>query len=99
MEKLDLKKARCQAKIVGTAVTVAGAMLMTLYKGPLVQLVWSKYIHPHNSLGTTSSGSTYDKDFFKGTMFLIIATLAWAGLFVLQVSDAKRISKCYLVDG
>lgn len=89
MEKLDLKKARCQAKIVGTAVTVAGAMLMTLYKGPLVELVWSKYIHPH-SLGTTSSGSTYDKDFFKGTMFLIIATLAWAGLFVLQVSDAKE---------
>ncbi|XP_059460167.1 WAT1-related protein At5g07050 [Corylus avellana] len=89
MEKLDLKKARCQAKMVGTGVTVAGAMLMTLYKGPLVELVWSKHIHPHNSFETTSSGSTYDKDFFKGTMFLIIATLAWAGLFVLQAHALK----------
>lgn len=90
MEKLDLKKTRCQAKILGTAVTVAGAMLMTLYKGPLVELVWSKHIHPGKSYETTSSGSTYDKDFFKGTMFLIIATLAWSGLFVLQVSDHAK---------
>uniref|UniRef100_A0A7N0TRI5 WAT1-related protein n=1 Tax=Kalanchoe fedtschenkoi TaxID=63787 RepID=A0A7N0TRI5_KALFE len=37
MEKIiDLKKVRCQAKIVGTALSVAGTMLMTLYKG-LVQ--------------------------------------------------------------
>jgi hypothetical protein len=91
MEKIDVKKTRCQAKILGTAVTVAGAMLMTLYKGPLVELVWSKHVHSGKPYETTSSGSTYDKDFIKGTMFLIIATLAWAGLFVLQVSDhAKR---------
>ncbi|PIN04068.1 hypothetical protein CDL12_02259 [Handroanthus impetiginosus] len=34
MEKVDIKKVRCQAKVVGTVVTVAGAMLMTLYKVP-----------------------------------------------------------------
>nr|GEW62115.1 WAT1-related protein At5g07050-like [Tanacetum cinerariifolium] len=33
MEKLDLKKVRSQAKVIGTVLTVAGAMLMTLYKG------------------------------------------------------------------
>lgn len=88
MEKLDLKKLRCQAKIVGTVVTVAGAMLMTLYKGPIVEMVWSKYIHPHKS-GDSGSGEASDKDWFKGSMFLIIATLAWSGLFVLQAHTLK----------
>lgn len=90
MEKLNLKKVRCQAKMVGTLVTVAGAMLMTLYKGPIVHLLWSKYIHPRKFDVSVPVNS--DKDFFKGSIFLIIATLAWSGLFVLQVSDYPKIS-------
>ncbi|XP_065012773.1 WAT1-related protein At5g07050-like [Musa acuminata AAA Group] len=51
MEKVDLKKVRFQAKVVGTLVTVAGAMLMTLYKGPLMEMVWTKHMHdrPHQA--------------------------------------------------
>lgn len=85
-----MKKIRCQAKILGTIVTVAGAMLMTLYKGPIVEMVWSKHINPSKSNGTEGSSGSSDKDWFKGSMFVIIATLAWAGLFVLQVSETKR---------
>ncbi|XP_011034692.1 PREDICTED: WAT1-related protein At5g07050-like [Populus euphratica] len=88
MEKLDIKKVRCQAKLVGTAVTVAGAMLMTLYKGPVVEMLWSKYIHPRKSFVTDTTGTT-DKDWFKGSIFLIIATLAWSSLFVLQTKALK----------
>ncbi|KAG6677185.1 hypothetical protein I3842_14G012800 [Carya illinoinensis] len=87
MEKLSLKKVGGQAKLVGTAVTVAGAMLMTLYKGPLVKMVWSKHIHPPKSYGKSSSGNS-DKDWFKGSI-LIITTLAWSGLFVLQTHALK----------
>ncbi|KAJ7982396.1 WAT1-related protein [Quillaja saponaria] len=83
MEKINMKKVRCQAKVVGTLVTVAGAMLMTLYKGPIVELMWSKHVHPHSSNVKDNPGNT-DKDWFKGSIFLIIATLAWASLFVLQ---------------
>lgn len=89
MEKVDLRKVRCQAKVVGTLVTVAGAMLMTLYKGPLMEMVWTKHVHPHRSTapGTTDSS---DKDWLKGSIFLIIATLSWAALFVLQVNEHKK---------
>ncbi|KAG5150103.1 hypothetical protein AAZX31_06G290600 [Glycine max] len=82
MEKINMKKVRCQAKVVGTLVTVAGAMLMTLYKGPMV---WTKDA-PHNGqINNATNTTTYsDKDWFIGSILLIIATLAWASLFVLQ---------------
>lgn len=83
MEKVDIKKVRCQAKVIGTAVTVAGAMLMTLYKGPIVEMVWSKHVHPRKSYADTTG--TGEKHWFIGSIFLIIATLAWASFFVLQV--------------
>ncbi|KAF9686337.1 hypothetical protein SADUNF_Sadunf03G0148200 [Salix dunnii] len=88
MEKLNIKTVRCQAKLVGTLVTVAGAMLMTLYKGPIVEMLWSKHIHPRKSYVTDTTGTT-DKDWFKGSILLIIATLAWASLFVLQTKALK----------
>jgi drug/metabolite transporter (DMT)-like permease len=82
MEKVHLRKLRCQAKIVGTLVTVAGAMLMTLYKGPVLEMVWSKHSYSHES--NTTNNRTSDKEWFIGSILLIIATLAWASLFVLQ---------------
>ncbi|KAI4382934.1 hypothetical protein MLD38_008828 [Melastoma candidum] len=85
MEKINLKKVKCQAKIIGTVVTVAGAMLMTMYKGPLVEMVWTKHMHARSTSDTTIQTSTVsDKDWFLGSILLIIATLAWASLFVLQ---------------
>ncbi|XP_023511715.1 WAT1-related protein At5g07050-like [Cucurbita pepo subsp. pepo] len=85
MENLEMKKLRCQAKVLGTLVTVGGAMVMTLYKGPLVQMPWSKHSHHSNQ----ASDDKANKDWFKGSMFLIIATLAWASLFVLQNQALK----------
>lgn len=81
MEKVHIKKLRCQAKVVGTLVTVAGAMLMTLYKGPI--MAWSRSVHAHQAANATAGSA--DKDWLMGCIFLIVATFAWASLFVLQV--------------
>jgi len=88
MEKINLKKVRCQAKVVGTLVTVGGAMVMTLYKGPLMEMVWHKHaLHQSQNNNATTNASTTpsDRDWLIGSILLIIATLAWASLFVLQV--------------
>jgi hypothetical protein len=83
MEIVDIKKVRCQAKVIGTIVTVAGAMLMTLYKGNVINLIWSEHVHTHSS----SVPETSNKDWIKGSILLIIATFAWASFFILQVNN------------
>ncbi|KAI0527547.1 hypothetical protein KFK09_003151 [Dendrobium nobile] len=97
MEKVDLKKVIYQAKLVGTLVTVAGAMLMTLYKGPIVELFWTKHVHasadaPAGAAAAAAAAvaDATDKEWVKGCICLIIATLAWASLFVLQAATLKN---------
>ncbi|KAK3446516.1 WAT1-related protein At5g07050 [Eucalyptus grandis] len=89
MEKVDMKKVRCVAKVVGTVVTVGGAMLMTLYKGNVLNFPWSANLHGHAANGSEAPESA-DKDWAKGSIFLIIATFAWASFFILQAVTLKR---------
>ncbi|XP_031740967.1 WAT1-related protein At2g39510 isoform X2 [Cucumis sativus] len=50
MEKVNIRSLRSQAKILGTLVTVGGAMMMTLLKGPLLSLPWTNQnnLNPHS---------------------------------------------------
>lgn len=91
MEKIDMKKVIYQVKVLGTAVTVAGAMLMTLYKGRVVEMIWTKN-HESHVTDTTSTGSA-DKEWFAGCILLIIATFAWASFFILQKVALKTYEK------
>ncbi|OWM78881.1 WAT1-related protein At5g07050-like [Punica granatum] len=90
MEKLDMKKVRCQAKVVGTVVTVGGAMLMTLYKGNVINFMRSGHVHARNDSNVSAVAS--DKDWVMGSILLIIATIAWASFFILQAVTLKRYS-------
>ncbi|XP_022154464.1 WAT1-related protein At5g07050-like [Momordica charantia] len=85
MEKLEMKKVKCQAKVVGTMVTVGGAILMTLYKGNVISFFWSHhYLH-----SSASMESTY-QDWVKGSILLLFANLAWASFFIFQAMTLKK---------
>ncbi|KAH6819705.1 nodulin MtN21 /EamA-like transporter family protein [Perilla frutescens var. frutescens] len=92
MEKVDIKKVIYQAKVAGTMITVGGAMLMTLYKGPLVEMAWTEHRQSRGGGGGGGGGSTSSRDWFIGCIVLIIATLAWASFFILQKAALKTYS-------
>ncbi|KAG8078218.1 hypothetical protein GUJ93_ZPchr0007g4273 [Zizania palustris] len=94
MENLDMRKVRCQAKVAGTVVTVAGAMMMTLYKGPLMQMAWTSHVQAngHGGEAPVAAVDPSGREWFLGSLFVIIATLAWASLFILQAHTLKKYS-------
>ncbi|XP_066328575.1 WAT1-related protein At1g44800-like [Miscanthus floridulus] len=87
MEKVRLRSVHSQAKIVGTVLTVAGAVLMILYHGPAVQFPWSKAQHHHDS--SAGAGAQGGAGFLTGIITIIVACVCWSAFFVLQANTLK----------
>lgn len=81
LEKVKLTSIRSQAKIVGTVATVAGAMIMTLVRGPIVELFWTTGNAGHES----QSGGLNLSHAIKGSIMITIGCFSWAAFMILQV--------------
>ena len=81
MEKLDISQRGAQAKIVGTVVAFAGSTLMTLYKG----IVVVSLLHTQQSLQTSTSKASLDKNWLKGAFMLVISNVSYSAFYILQV--------------
>ncbi|KAJ3700274.1 hypothetical protein LUZ61_003979 [Rhynchospora tenuis] len=84
IERVKVKERRSQAKIIGTMITVAGALLMILYTGPVVPLPWTKPTH-HNSAESAHNGNHR----LTGTLMVIFSAFCWGGFFILQSNVLK----------
>ncbi|KAK4730667.1 hypothetical protein R3W88_023655 [Solanum pinnatisectum] len=80
LEKVKLTSIRSQAKIVGTVATVAGAMIMTLVRGPIVELFWTTGNVGHDS----QSGGLNLSHAIKGSIMITIGCFSWAAFMILQ---------------
>lgn len=85
IEKVDIKRRRSQAKVVGTIVTVAGALLMILYKGPVVEFIWNRGRTVHQS----DSGGTNAHHWLMGVFMLLFSCFCWSSFFLLQSHTLK----------
>ncbi|ESQ34607.1 hypothetical protein EUTSA_v10007890mg [Eutrema salsugineum] len=96
LESLNFKKVRSIAKVVGTVITVSGALLMTLYKGPIVDFI--KFGGGGGGGGGDGAGGSHggvaaaalDKHWIPGTLMLLGRTFGWAGFFILQSFTVKQ---------
>ncbi|KAK0585939.1 hypothetical protein LWI29_036591 [Acer saccharum] len=79
LEKVKLKSIRSQAKVFGTVATVAGAMVMTLIKGPIIELFWTRGVS-HQS----GSGGIDIHQAIKGASFITVGCFSWACFIILQ---------------
>ncbi|KAJ0735852.1 hypothetical protein HanPI659440_Chr11g0436991 [Helianthus annuus] len=86
LEVVNLKSIRSQAKVAGTLTTVAGAMIMTLVKGPLLELFWTKgrtnkKEEMHNGVDLQLS--------LKGAIMIVIGCFGWSCFVILQAITLK----------
>ncbi|GJN39996.1 hypothetical protein PR202_gb29156 [Eleusine coracana subsp. coracana] len=80
MERIKIKERRSQAKIAGTAITVCGALLMILVKGPIVMFPWSKHVsHAVSDSSVHNSGH-----WLLGIIMILLSCFSWSGFFILQ---------------
>lgn len=87
LEKVDIRKLSSQAKIIGTIVTVSGAMVMTIYRGPVVNLFG---VHGADHHGSTTTAAASGQHWIVGTLFVLGSCLGWAGFFILQSFTLKE---------
>lgn len=84
-EAVGIKKAPGQAKVIGTVVCVAGAMVLSFYHGHTIGIGESKihwaYAENIARQGPNSTGS----NFFLGPFLIMAAAVSWAVWFIIQV--------------
>ena len=85
---MNFKKVRSIAKVIGTVITVSGALLMTLYKGPIIDFI--KFSGGGGGGGDGAGGphggaasAALDKHWVPGTLMLLGITFCCAGFFIL----------------
>ncbi|KMT17529.1 hypothetical protein BVRB_2g037320 [Beta vulgaris subsp. vulgaris] len=78
LEKVNLREVRSLAKVGGTMVTIGGATIMTLVKGPGVKLPWIKRDYNH------VTNTSYHQDPIKGAIMITSGCMGWAAFVILQ---------------
>ncbi|XP_023531408.1 WAT1-related protein At2g39510-like [Cucurbita pepo subsp. pepo] len=85
LEIVSILKRGSQAKILGTIVTVGGAMIMTFIRGPMLNLPWTKGSQPSASSG----GSVTHQSQLKGSLMIAAGCICWSAFITLQAITLK----------
>ncbi|KAA8539429.1 hypothetical protein F0562_026121 [Nyssa sinensis] len=85
LEKVNIRRLHSQAKVVGTLVTLGGAMIMTLIKGLIIGLPWTKY----KSYEQSPTSAANQQDSIKGALMITAGCFCWATFHILQAITLK----------
>ncbi|XP_051151213.1 WAT1-related protein At2g37460-like [Andrographis paniculata] len=82
VEKVKVKDRSSQAKIVGTLITLAGAMIMTFISGRDLGLPWTHADDRHQS--SAAAGGRQQQQLIKGALIIFTGNFGYALFFILQ---------------
>lgn len=78
-----MRSIRSHGKLFGTLATVAGATVMTLMKGPVLELFWTDGRINHEA---AAKNGTDLHDSIKGGLMIVVGCFSYACFVILQVS-------------
>uniref|UniRef100_A0A2P2KF24 WAT1-related protein n=1 Tax=Rhizophora mucronata TaxID=61149 RepID=A0A2P2KF24_RHIMU len=81
LEVIDLKNCHGIAKILGTLLSLAGVMTITLYKGPRVQSLLGAPFHIRSN--------PVQKNWMMGSLLVVASCISWSIYFILQTYTLK----------
>ncbi|XP_048333954.1 WAT1-related protein At5g07050-like [Ziziphus jujuba] len=84
LEAVDLRNPCGIAKVAGTLVSLAGVMIMTLYKGQVLRNLGHPLIHIQ---GKTSIHKKY---WLKGSILSVSSCITWSIFYIMQALTLKR---------
>lgn len=80
MEKLKWRSISSQSKVLGTVISITGAFVVTLYKGPTILSTQSLVVLPHQLL------SSPQLNWVLGGLLLAAEALINSAWYIIQVS-------------
>ncbi|KAI4320613.1 hypothetical protein MLD38_034073 [Melastoma candidum] len=86
LEKVNVKEIRSLAKVLGTVVTVCGAMAMALFKGHALDIIKLRGMHCHHQIATKPAS----QDWVTGMLMLLASCCVWSGFIILQSFTLKK---------
>ncbi|MQM06350.1 hypothetical protein Taro_039171 [Colocasia esculenta] len=100
LETLDVCTKAGQAKVLGTAVCVGGAMMLTFYKGVALSHASGHVVRPAEpslqaASPTAAGGSSGSRNWTIGTVALFGACFSWCSWFLLQYKVGKMYPALY----
>lgn len=87
LERMKMKERACQAKVVGTIITLGAVFLMAMYKGPIV-ISSMKHGSSNNAQSSHQPENVNDptgSHWLMGAAFVLIGCSAFAAFYILQV--------------
>ncbi|KAL0447969.1 UNVERIFIED_CONTAM: WAT1-related protein [Sesamum latifolium] len=89
LERVNIKRWPSLTKVAGTLVTVSGAMIMTLVRGSIIGLPWTRHNHINSQLTAADADANSHQNPVRGALMITAGCFCWSMFYILQAITLK----------
>ncbi|CAH9133388.1 unnamed protein product [Cuscuta epithymum] len=86
LEEVNIRRLHSQSKIMGTTLTIGGAMIMTLVRGHIIEFPWTL---KHQIQQSVSATAPHHDHHVKGAAMIAAGCFSWSCFYILQAITLK----------